>query len=67
MKKTEKVWVAAMGLFWSSFIATFLVDYLGLIETSNMGFVETVWISWMMWTLVLGVAVAILTRFVAEK
>jgi uncharacterized PurR-regulated membrane protein YhhQ (DUF165 family) len=67
MKKAEKVWVVGTVLFWASFVATFLVDYLGVIETSNMGFVETVWISWIMWTLVLGFAVAILTRFVAEK
>jgi hypothetical protein len=67
MKKTDKVWVVAMVLFWSSFVATFLIDYLGIIETSNLGFVETLWISWVMWTMILGLAVAVLTRFIIKE
>ena len=67
MKNVEKVWVAGITLFSASFIATFFIDYLGIIETNNMGFVETLWIAWIMWTLVLGLAVAILTRFFSEK
>jgi hypothetical protein len=67
MKKTDKIWVVAMVLFWSSFVATFLIDYLGIIETSNLGFVETLWISWVMWTMILGLAVAVLTRFIIKE
>ena len=67
MKKTDKVWVVAMVLFWSSFVAIFLIDYLGIIETSNLGFVETLWISWVMWTMILGLAVAVLTRFIIKE
>lgn len=67
MKKTDKIWVVAMVLFWSSFVATFLIDYLGIIETGNLGFVETLWISWMMWTMILGLAVAVLTRFIIKE
>ena len=66
MKKTDKIWVVAMVLFWSSFVTTFLIDYLGIIETSNLGFVETLWISWVMWTMILGLAVAVLTRFIIK-
>jgi hypothetical protein len=67
MKKTDKVWVIAMLLFWSSFVATFLIDYFGIIETSNLGFVETLWISWVMWTMILGLALAVLTHFIIRE
>ena len=67
MKKTDKVWLAGMTLFSLSFFITLLVDVLGLIETSNLGFVETIWISWILWTVVLGVVVAVLTRLVVKE
>jgi len=67
MKTSVKVWIIAMILFWSTFVATFLVDYLGLIETTNMGYVETVWISWMLSTLVLGIATAIAISYVSKE
>jgi len=35
MKKTYRVWIVAMVLFWSTFIATFLVDYTGVIGTAK--------------------------------
>jgi hypothetical protein len=66
MKKSDKVWLAAWALFWSSLIVTFLVDYLGLVETSNLGFVEAIWISWMLWTVGLGLTLATLTRFIIK-
>jgi hypothetical protein len=67
MRKSDKVWIVAFMLFWLSFIFTFLVDYLGIIETSNLGYVETIWISWMLWTAGLGLAVVILTRFIVNE
>jgi len=67
MNKTVKVWLIAWALLWLSFTVTFLVDYLGIIETSNLGYVETIWISWMMWTVVLGFALAILTRLFVKR
>jgi len=67
MKKSDKVWLVAWALFWSSLIVAFLVDYLGLVETSNLGFVETIWISWMLWTVGLGLTLAILTRFIVKE
>jgi hypothetical protein len=67
MNKPEKVWLVGMALFWSSLIVTFLLDYFGIVETSNLGYVETLWISWIMWTVGLGLAVAILTRFIAKE
>jgi len=66
MKKSDKVWLVAWALFWSSLIVTFLVDYLGLVETSNLGFVEATWISWMLWTVGLGLTLATLTRFIMK-
>jgi len=66
MKKSDKVWLVAWALFWSSLIVTFLVDYLGLVETSNLGFVEAIWISWMLWTVGLGLTLATLTRFIMK-
>jgi hypothetical protein len=67
MKKSDKIWIAGMALFAVSFFATLLVDLLGLIETSNLGFVETIWISWIMWTVLLGVALAIVTRLFVKE
>jgi len=67
MRKTDTVWLAGMTLFSVSFFMTLLVDVLGLIETSNLGFVETIWISWILWTVVLGVVVAVLTRLVVKE
>jgi len=66
MKKSDKVWLVAWALFWSSLIVTFLVDYFGLVETSNLGFVEAIWISWMLWTVGLGLTLATLTRFIMK-
>jgi len=67
MKKSDKVWLVGMALFWLSFIVTFLVDYLGIVETSNLGFVEAIWISWILWTVGLGLTLAILTRFIVKE
>jgi len=67
MKKSDKVWIAAWALFWLSLIVTFLVDYLGIIETSNLGFVETIWISWLLWTAGLGLTLVILICFIAKE
>jgi len=67
MKKTDKVWLVGMALFWLSFAATFLIDYLGIVETNNLGFVEALWISWILWTVGLGLIVAILTRFIVKE
>jgi len=67
MKKSDKVWLVGMTLFWLSFIVTFLVDYLGIVEVSNLGFVEALWISWMMWTVGLGLTLAIVTRFIVKE
>ena len=67
MKKSDKVWLVGMALFWLSFIVTFLVDYLGVIEVSDLGFVEALWISWMLWTVVLGLTLAIVTRFIVKE
>jgi hypothetical protein len=67
MKKQIKVWLVAMVLFWSSLVLTFAVDLLGLVETSNLGFVEDIWITWILWTVGLGFALAVITRFVVEE
>jgi len=67
MKKSDRVWLVAWALFWLSLVVTFLVDYLGIVETSNLGFVETIWISWMLWTVGLGLILAILTRFIVRE
>ena len=53
MEKSVKVWLVAWALLWLTLAVTFLVDYLGMIETSNLGYVEEIWILWMMWTVVL--------------
>jgi len=67
MKKSDKVWLGAWALFWLSLLITFLVDTLGIVETSNLGFVETIWISWILWTVGLGLTLAILTRFIVKE
>ena len=67
MKKSAKVWLVGMVLFWLSFIVTFLVDYLGLVEASNLGFFEELWISWILWTVGLGLTLAIVTRFIVNE
>lgn len=67
MKKSDRVWLVGMALFWLSFAITFLVDYLGIIEVSNLGFAETLWISWILWTVGLGFTLAILTSFIIKK
>jgi len=67
MNKSDKVWLVGMALFWLSFVVAFLVDYLGIVEVSNLGFVEALWISWILWTVGLGLAIAILTRFIVKE
>ena len=66
MKKYDIVWLVAWALFWLSLVATFLVDYLGIIETGNLGFVETFWISWILWTMGLGLILALLSRVIVK-
>jgi hypothetical protein len=67
MRKSDKIWLAGMTLFAVSFFATLLIDLLGLVETSNLGFVETIWISWIMWTVFLGAVLAVLTRLIVKE
>jgi len=67
MKKSVKVWLVGWALFWLSFVVTFLADYLGIVEVSNLGFVEAIWISWIMWTVGLGLTLAILIRFIVKE
>ena len=67
MKKSDKVWLIGMALFWLSFVDTFLVDILGFVEANNLGFVEAIWISWILWTVGLGLTLAILTRFIVRE
>ena len=67
MKKSVKVWLVGWTLFWLSFLITFLVDYSGIFEASNLGYFETLWISWILWTVGLGLALAILTRFIVKE
>jgi len=67
MKKSVEVWLVGWTLFWLSFVVTFLVDYLGIVEVSNLGFVEAIWISWILWTVGLGLTLAILTHFIVEE
>jgi len=67
MERYVKVWLVAWALFWLSLAVTFLVDLMGFIETTNLGYVEEIWISWMMWTVGLGFALAILTRFIGKR
>ena len=67
MKKIDKVWIVAIVLFCLSFVVTFLVDYLGIIETGNLGYVEEIWISWMLFTAGIGLTLVILTRFIVKE
>jgi hypothetical protein len=67
MKKSVKVWLVAWALFWLSFIVTFLVDYSGIFEAGNLGYFEELWISWIMWTVGLGLTLAVLTRFIVKE
>jgi len=67
MKKYDKVWLVGMALFWLSFVVTFLIDYLGIVEANNLGFFEALWISWILWTVGLGLTLAILTRFIVKE
>jgi len=67
MKKSDKVWLVGMALFWLSFVVTFLVDILGFVEANNLGFFEVLWISWILWTVGLGLTLAILTRFIVRE
>ena len=67
MKKSDKIWLVGMALFWLSFVVTFLVDILGIVETSNLGFFEVLWISWILWTVVLGLTLALVTRFIVKE
>lgn len=66
MKKPVKVWLAVWVIFWFSLVVTFLIDFMGLIETSNLGFVETLWISWIALSVGLGLAVSILMRYLVK-
>jgi len=43
------------------------IDYFGIIETKNLGYVETLWISWLMWTVGLGFILAALTRIIVKE
>ena len=67
MKKIDKVWIFAAVLFLLSFAVTFLVDYLGIIETGNLGYVEELWISWMLFTAGIGLTLVILTCFIVKE
>jgi hypothetical protein len=67
MKKSDKIWLVAWVLFWLSLVVTFLVDYLGVIEVNNLGFVEEIWISWILWTVGLGSILAILIHFFEKE
>jgi len=67
MRKLDAIWLIAFLLLWFTLLVTFLVDYLGIIETGNIGFVETIWISWMLWTVGLGLILVVVTRFVEKE
>ncbi len=67
MKKSDKVWLVGMVLFWSSLLVTFLVDVSGIVEANNLGFFEVIWISWILWTVGLGLTLAIVTRFIVKE
>jgi len=66
MNRPVKVWLVAWVIFWLSLIVTFLIDYMGLIETSNLGFVAELWISWIAVSVVLGLVLSMLMRYVAK-
>jgi hypothetical protein len=67
MKKSAKVWLVGSALFWLSFVVTFLVDISGVFEANNLGFFETIWISWILWTVGLGLTLAILIGFIVKE
>jgi hypothetical protein len=67
MKKSAKVWLVGWALFWLSFVVTFLVDISGVFEANNLGFFETIWISWILWTVGLGFTLAILIGFIVKE
>ena len=67
MKKSSKVWLVGWALFWLSFVVAFLVDYFGIVEANNLGFFEAIWISWILWTVGLGLTLAILTRLIVKE
>jgi hypothetical protein len=67
MKKPDIVWLVGMTLFWVSFAIAFFIDYLGVFESNNSVFFETLWLSWILWTVGLGIIVAILTSFTAKE
>jgi len=67
MKKSDRIWLVAWALLWLSFIVTFLIDYLGVLEASNIGYFEALWISWIVWTVGLGLTLAILTRLTVKE
>jgi hypothetical protein len=67
MKKSAKVWLVGWTLFWLSFVVTFLVDISGVFEASNSGFFETLWISWILWSAGLGLALSILIGFIMKE
>jgi hypothetical protein len=67
LNKAVKVWLVGWTLLWLSFFVTLLIDFLGIIETSNYGFIEEIWISWILWTVVLGLTLAILIRYTVKE
>jgi hypothetical protein len=67
MRKSDRVWVLGMALFWLSFAITFLVDYLNIVGVRDLGLAENLWISWILWTMGLGSALAILTSSIVEE
>ena len=67
MRKFDAIWLASWILLWLTLLIAFLIDYMGIVETTNLGFVETIWITWMLWTVILGFALAIVTRLVLKE
>jgi len=65
--KSDKVWLVGMVLFWVSLIVTFFIDVSGIVEANNLGFFEELWISWILWTVGLGLTLAIVTRFIVKE
>ncbi len=67
MNKITKVWVVVYAVFWATLFATYLIDTSGVAESSNIGFFEGLWISWIAFTVGLGVILVILIRLVAKN
>jgi cytochrome c oxidase subunit IV len=67
LKKSVKIWLVGWTLLWLSFVVAFLIDYFGIAEANNTGFLEIIWISWILWTVGLGLTLAILTRFIVKE